>query len=79
MVAVGYILTIEKVTELTDKLYNMSVKERKNLAGLQEDRADVIAGGALILLEIMKKVCAKEITVSEADNLEGYLIWKNKL
>ncbi len=43
----------------------------KALPGLQEKRADVIFGGALILSELMKCSGFKELTVSEHDLLVG--------
>ncbi len=38
--------------------------------------AEVIGGGRLLLAEIMKKFKIKSLTVSERDNLEGYIIYK---
>lgn len=38
--------------------------------------AEVIGGGCLLLAEIMKKFKIKSLTVSESDNLEGYIIYK---
>ncbi len=38
--------------------------------------AEVISGGCLLLAEIMKKFKIKSLTVSERDNLEGYIIYK---
>lgn len=38
--------------------------------------AEVIGGGCLLLAEIMKKLKIKSLTVSERDNLEGYIIYK---
>lgn len=38
--------------------------------------AEVIGGGCLLLAEIMKKFKIKSLTVSERDNLEGYIIYK---
>ncbi len=38
--------------------------------------AEVIGGGCLLLAEIMKKFKMKSLTVSERDNLEGYIIYK---
>jgi exopolyphosphatase/guanosine-5'-triphosphate,3'-diphosphate pyrophosphatase len=58
---------------LTDNLYLMSIDERKALKGLQPERADIIANGALILLKILKYLSLDYVTVSEKDNLEGYL------
>ena len=46
------------------------------LKGLQPERASVIAGGAMVVLKILKKIGANGFTVSEKDNLEGYLMQK---
>ena len=70
---------IEKTVlgKIVDKLYSLSVEERKKLKGLQSARAEVIAGGATILLSLMEKYSLNTITVSEKDNLEGYLAYRS--
>ena len=72
----GFVITQQTLEFWVDKLYSLSVEQREKLKGLQPKRASVIAGGALFLLEIMKKIGLKSIIVSEKDNLEGYLINK---
>ena len=72
----GYIVDKETLSQLTDKLFSMSVEERKKLKGLQPERAEVIACGALILLRIIDKIGVDHFTISEKDNLEGYIIRK---
>lgn len=72
----GCKLTLSSVSALAEKLLSMSVEERKKLKGLQPERAEVIAGGAVLLLSIMKRYSIEYITVSESDNLEGYLLEK---
>lgn len=62
------------LTLLIEKLYSLSIEERKKLKGLQPDRAEVIAGGCAILLNIFNHLNLDEIIVSESDNLEGYLL-----
>lgn len=74
----GYKLTFSSLCALREKLYSMSVEERKSLKGLQPERAEVITCGSSILCCIMEKFGIKELTVSEADNLEGYLYSKIK-
>ena len=73
----GYVLTKSQVDNLSSRLINMTVEERKKLNGLQPERAEVIAGGAVLLKKIMEYIGIDKITVSEKDNLEGYLITKN--
>ena len=72
----GFKIYYNALFDLTNKLYSMTVEERRKLKGLQKERAEVIAGGALILLKIMEKIGAEYIIVSEKDNLEGYLMNK---
>lgn len=69
----GYVVGIDHLGELIDKLYSLSIEERKKLKGLQPERAEVIAGGCLIVYLIAKAVGVCEIMISEKDNLEGYL------
>jgi len=69
----GYELTIDELKRITEKLYSMSIEDRARIKGLQPERAKVIANGAAILLAIMEKVNVEKITISEKDNLEGYL------
>ena len=62
-----------ELNELKEKLFSLTVEERKKLIGMEESRADVIACGACILSEIIEKLGANGIYVSDRDNLEGYL------
>ncbi len=73
----GYKIKIDELSNLCDKLYALSVEERKKLKGLDEPRADVIAGGVLAMLKIMQEFNLPCVTVSEDDNLEGYLHFLN--
>ncbi len=70
----GYVLKREVLSTLVNKLFSLSVEERKLLKGMYPPRAEVIAGGAKLLLEIMNKIQIDSVVVSERDNLEGYLI-----
>lgn len=69
----NFFLSADKLNSLTEKLFFLSVDERKKIVGMEEKRADVIAGGACILSEISKRLGADGIYVSDRDNLEGYL------
>ncbi len=74
----GYIIDIQALNNLIDKLYQLSIEERKNIKCLQVGREEVIASGAVILQRIMRLLGLSSVTVSESDNLEGYLIRKLK-
>lgn len=62
-----------ELKRLKDELFSLGVEERKKLIGMEESRADVIAGGAGILCAIADKIGAEGIYISDRDNLEGYL------
>lgn len=66
-------LSVKALNGLKEKLFSLSVEERKELRGMEEGRADVIAGGACILSHIAEKIGTDGIYVSDRDNLEGYL------
>ena len=76
----SYILkdNISELEKVVGKLFSLPIEGRTKLKGLQPSRAEVIANGALIVTEIMKMIGINEITVSEKDNLEGYLVYRGK-
>jgi len=72
----GYRLGLDEIKNLVDRLYSMTVEDRKKLKGLQPERAEVISGGALLMQKILEFLCVGQVVTSERDNLEGYLIKK---
>lgn len=66
-------LYLHEVAALADRLLSFTAEERKRLSGMDEKRADIIAGGSLLLAEIMKKLSLSAVYASDRDNLEGYL------
>lgn len=72
----NYYLSKDALGALKSKLFSLSVEERKKLVGMEKPRADVIAGGASILLQLTDKIGAEGIYISDSDNLEGYLYSK---
>jgi len=66
----------DEIKNLVDRLYSMTVEDRKKLKGLQPERAEVISGGALLMQKILEFLCVGQVVTSERDNLEGYLIKK---
>ena len=69
----GYRLRKSEVLTVLETLFSSSLNERKNIVGLQPERAEVIPFGTLIFYKIMQQFNIDYITVSEKDNLEGYL------
>lgn len=71
----GTVLTLEEMNGLADKLLSMSVDEIRATT-ICGSSAEIVGGGCLLMSEVMKKFGIKEITVSESDNLEGYVLLK---
>ena len=69
----GYKLTKSAVLDLANMLNATPLEQRKKIKGLQPERAEVISGGAYLVYTIMDYIGIDYITVSESDNLEGYL------
>ncbi|MFE7563132.1 exopolyphosphatase [Kitasatospora sp. NPDC057500] len=61
----------ERVAEIADRLLHSTHAERAAIPSMHPGRVDVIAAGALELLEIMERTGAAEVVVSEHDILDG--------
>ncbi len=72
----GYVVSKEQILSLRTMLYEKSIEERKKIKGLQPQRAEVIVSGVALLYAIMDTFNIEKITVSESDNLEGYVLKK---
>ncbi len=72
----GHVISLGRARQLCDMLESKTKEQRKQIIGLEENRADVIVYGAIILLEFMKTVKAEKIVVSDRDNQEGYIEMK---
>ena len=62
------------VDAMLNRLAGMTVEERKQVVGLNPDRAPVIVAGVVILQQIMELAGVDEFTVSETDILHGILM-----
>ncbi len=67
----GFKMRKEDVERTLRFLSTLPLRERKKVKGLEPERADVIIGGTITLLTVMKKQEKEEITVSESDLLDG--------
>ena len=65
-------LTLPWVKGETQRLFSLSVAERKGLKGMDSARADILPGASLLLQKIMEKMDLYEVKFSDRDNLEGY-------
>ena len=66
-------LTREKIIDIYRMLCSITLDERKKIKGLEAARADIIIGGAAILLEILIQLDKDSIIVSEQDILDGII------
>jgi len=67
----GYRLSREAVEAQLQRLASLPLAERRELPGLDPDRAPVIVAGAVIVAEVMKRYNLFELEVSERDLLHG--------
>jgi exopolyphosphatase / guanosine-5'-triphosphate,3'-diphosphate pyrophosphatase len=67
----GYQLALQTVQELLSRTAAMTESERRQLAGLQPDRAPTIVAGLVILCEALRAFALRRVTVSEHDILFG--------
>lgn len=70
----GYILTHGTIQKMMDWMGKMTLEERRHVIGMEPRRADVILYGLAILSAFFKASGQKRVIVSEADNMEGYLL-----
>jgi exopolyphosphatase/guanosine-5'-triphosphate,3'-diphosphate pyrophosphatase len=66
-------LSLDDVRSLLGTLARMTSEERRTLPAMPSGREDVIVAGAVILERIMRAFGFGEVTVSEADILDGLL------
>ncbi|MCD8205948.1 MAG: hypothetical protein LUD29_04985 [Clostridia bacterium] len=74
----GYVLGTDWLDSFAKSASLLSVEEVKAMKGMDPRRADVIGGGAQILVYLARRLRKEEITVSEADNLEGYMLLRGR-
>ena len=67
----GHRLGADAVESQLDRLAALTLAERREVPGLEPERAPVIVAGAAILLETMRYLGLDEIEVSERDLLDG--------
>ena len=69
-----YCLTATNVSDILKMLKRMGVEERKQVPGLQPERADIIVAGVAIVKAIMDGLGQGQLLVSECDILYGLVL-----
>lgn len=67
----GSVISAQQVSEVAASFTAMTRAERAALPYMHPGRVDVIAGGAMVLDEVVRAVGAPEVVVSETDILDG--------
>ena len=68
----GVALSQQCVADMAKKLCKMSVEEIMKNPCVPQKRAEVIAGGAVLLSTVMQTLRIAQVIVNDSDNLEGY-------
>ncbi len=76
----GYFLPRQAVAGILNKLDSATLEERKQIPGLQPERADIINAGTRIVLAIIEVLDCSGVTVSERDIMYGLLqqVWQEQ-
>jgi exopolyphosphatase / guanosine-5'-triphosphate,3'-diphosphate pyrophosphatase len=67
----GYLLSGDGARRQLERLAVLPLEERRRLPALDPERAPVIVGGALILVEVLEQYGLAAVDVSERDILDG--------
>ena len=74
----GFTLEKSALFELKDRICRTPVEKRREIAGLQAGREEIIGSGLAFLCALYDKIGIDFVKISDKDNLEGYLIRKIK-
>ena len=69
--------TVIKLTDLRETvqaLFKMTLEERRKVPGMDINRADIILGGAIIILTLMEEFGAETLTTSDRGLRDGILL-----
>jgi len=69
-------VTLDDLIALNSRLESANIEARKHFVGLEEKRADIIYAGGLIMQVIMEALEISAFSVSDYDNLEGFIVYK---
>jgi exopolyphosphatase/guanosine-5'-triphosphate,3'-diphosphate pyrophosphatase len=70
----GYLLTRRRLGDMAALIASRSLKRRRSISGLNDDRSDSIVGGTLAIETLMDVLQAPEVTVSGQGVREGLLL-----
>ncbi len=71
-------LDVTTLESLVDEIFNTTPEEITKNSCIPIERAEILGGGGMVILKTMKLLDINKSSVSEKDNLEGYLLTKKK-
>ncbi|NLV16802.1 MAG: Ppx/GppA family phosphatase [Syntrophomonadaceae bacterium] len=74
----GERLTLREINRIYHELDQMTVEERRQVPGLQPERADIIVKGIMIIKCLMELLNRRQAVVSDSDLLEGVIMELNQ-
>ena len=75
----GFRFTREQLSSLWHRLAELPLDDRREVNGLEPQRAPVIVGGLLVLDEVMRHFGVDEIETSERDILDGIALMAGRI
>ncbi len=72
----NYQVTPDEVLYVYNRVSNLNLKQRKNIPGMNKDRADIITGGLAPLISLMKYIETEKIIISGNGLREGVFFKK---
>jgi exopolyphosphatase/guanosine-5'-triphosphate,3'-diphosphate pyrophosphatase len=70
----NYVVKAQELRASVEMLCGLNLEERRRVPGLDADRADIILGGAAVLMAVMEDTRAQEIVMSDRGTRHGILI-----
>lgn len=70
----GYRMEFNKLVKIRDWLISLPITKRRNIKGLEPERADLIIPGIILTIKIMEAARINELIVSDYGLLEGLLL-----
>ncbi len=70
----GYILYKKRVEMIFNRIKGLTLKERRNIRGLDRGREDIIIAGIIITVEVMDGLGFEKLKVSDCGLVEGLLL-----
>lgn len=67
----GYELTTAALTKINDRLLPLTVQQKRKVAGMKEDRADITIAGGIVIRAVAEAAGFKGLTISQQGMREG--------